>query len=63
MGPSLLSTLYFLASMLRSLEKTYGREAKDHFPLLQWSHFSVLPFSPSPWSNDKVIVGAYLAGP
>jgi hypothetical protein len=34
----------------------YDKKAKDHFLARQWSYFSVLPFSPSPWSNDKVII-------
>jgi hypothetical protein len=53
MGPGLLSTLYFLASMLRSHN---GKKAKGHFLPRQWSCFSVLLFSPGPRSNDKVIV-------
>jgi hypothetical protein len=52
MGPGLLSMLHFLASMLRSHN---GKKAKGHFPPRQWSCFSVLPFSPGPRSNDKVI--------
>jgi hypothetical protein len=32
-----------------------GRKAKGHFPTRQWSLF-ILPFSPGPQSNDKVIV-------
>jgi hypothetical protein len=31
----------------------YGRKTKDHFPVDSGAHFSVSPFSPGPWSNDK----------
>jgi hypothetical protein len=50
MGPSLLSILPFLASMLRSHN---GRKTKGHFLLDGGAHFSVLLFSPGPRSNDK----------
>jgi hypothetical protein len=41
----------------------YGRKTKDHFPPTQWSCFSVLPFSPGPWSNDKVIIWGIFGQP
>jgi hypothetical protein len=46
-----------LASMLRSLMVAIMAEKqKIIFRLDNGAYFSVLPFSPSPWSNDKVIV-------
>jgi hypothetical protein len=64
MGPGPLSTLHFLALMLKSLMVAIMAEKqKIIFRLDSGAHFSVLPFSPGPWSNDKVIVGAYLASP
>jgi hypothetical protein len=54
MGPGLLSMLYFLASMLRSLGVAIiAEKPKVIFLLDSGVHFSVLPFSPSPWSHDK----------
>jgi hypothetical protein len=54
MGPGLLSTLYFLASMLRSLGVAIMPEKQKVIFLLDSRvHFSVLPFSPGPRSNDK----------
>jgi hypothetical protein len=50
MGLSLLSTLYFLSSMLRSQN---GRKAKGHFPPRQWSPFLCFTFFSCPQSNDK----------
>jgi hypothetical protein len=41
MGPSLLATLHFLASMLRSHN---GRRTKGHFPPRQWSPFLCFTF-------------------
>jgi hypothetical protein len=49
--------LHFLASMLRSLMVAIMAEKqKIIFWLDSGAHFSVLPFSPGPQSNDKVIV-------
>jgi hypothetical protein len=57
MGPGLLSTLHFLASMLRSLMVAIMAEKqKIIFRLESGARFSVLPFSPGPQSNDKVII-------
>jgi hypothetical protein len=57
MGPGLLSTLHFLASMLRSLMVAImAKKQKIIFQLDSGAHFSVLSFSPSVQSNDKVIV-------
>jgi hypothetical protein len=54
MGPSLLSTLHFLALMLRSLMVAImTKKQKIIFRLDSGTHFSVLSFSPGPWSNDK----------
>jgi hypothetical protein len=54
MGPGPLSTLYFLALMLRSLVVAIMAEKqKVIFLLDSGAHFSVLPFSPDPQSNDK----------
>jgi hypothetical protein len=33
-----------------------GRKQNVIFLLDSGAHFSVLPFSPGPWSNDKVII-------
>jgi hypothetical protein len=56
MGPGPLSTLHFLASMLRSLMLAIMAEKqKIIFWLDSGAHFSVLPFSPGPRSNEKVI--------
>jgi hypothetical protein len=64
MGPGPLSTLHFLASMLRSLVVAIMAEKlKIIFWLDNGAHFSVLPFSPGPWSNDKVSFGTNLASP
>jgi hypothetical protein len=53
-GPSLLSMLHFLASMLKSLGVDKMAEKQKVILLLDnGAHFSVLPFSPSPRSNDK----------
>jgi hypothetical protein len=53
-GPGPLSTLQFLASMLRSLRVAMMAEKqKIVFLLDSGAHFSVLPFSPGPKSNDK----------
>jgi hypothetical protein len=57
MGPGLLSMLHFLASMLRSLGLAIMAEKqKIIFQLDSGAYFSVLPFSPGPRSNDKVII-------
>jgi hypothetical protein len=51
MGPSLLSTLHLLASVLRSHN---GRKAKGHFPPRQWSpflHLIFLSWSPVQWQG------------
>jgi hypothetical protein len=57
MGPGSLSMLHFLASMLRSLVVAIMAEKqKIIFQPDSGACFSVLPFSPGPWSNDKVIV-------
>jgi hypothetical protein len=49
--------LHFLASMLRSLMVAIMAEKqKIIFQLHSGAHFSVLPFSPGPQSNDKVII-------
>jgi hypothetical protein len=57
LGPGLLYTLHFLASTLRSLMVAIMAEKqKIIFWLDSGAHFSVLPFSPGPQSNDKVIV-------
>jgi hypothetical protein len=54
MGPGPLSTLHFLASMLRSLGVAIMAEKqKAIFLLDSGAHFSVLPFSPGVRSNDK----------
>jgi hypothetical protein len=54
MGSGPLSTLQFLASMLRSLRVVMMAEKqKIIFWLDSGAHFSVLPFSPGLWSNDK----------
>jgi hypothetical protein len=53
MGPSLLATLHFLASMLRS---HMAEKQKVIFLIDSGARFSVLPFSPGPWYNDKVII-------
>jgi hypothetical protein len=46
--------LHFLASMLRSLlVALMAEKQKIIFLLDSGAHFSVLPFSPGPWSNDK----------
>jgi hypothetical protein len=58
MGPSLLSTFHFLASVLRSHN---GRKKKVIFLLDSGAHFSVLPFSPGPGPMTKVIIQANLA--
>jgi hypothetical protein len=50
MGSSLLATLHFLASMLRSHN---GRKTKGHFPPRQWSLFLCITFSPGLQPNDK----------
>jgi hypothetical protein len=49
--------LHFLASMLRRLGVAIMAEKqKVIFLLDSGAHFSVLPFSLGPWSNDKVII-------
>jgi hypothetical protein len=54
MGLSLLSMLHFLASMLRSLGVAIMAEKqKVIFLLDSGADFSILPFSPSPQSNNK----------
>jgi hypothetical protein len=54
MGPGPLSTLHFLALMLRSLGvAVMAEKQKVIFRLDGGAHFSVLPFSLGPWSNDK----------
>jgi hypothetical protein len=54
MGPGLLSTLHFLACMLRSPGVAIMAEKqKIIFQLDSGDCFSVLPFSPGHWSNDK----------
>jgi hypothetical protein len=54
MDPGPLSMLHFLASMLRSLRVAIMAEKqKIIFQLDSGAHFSVLPFSPGPQSNDK----------
>jgi hypothetical protein len=54
MGPGLLFMLHFLASMLRSLGVAIMAEKqKVIFLLDSGAHFSVLPFSLGPRSNDK----------
>jgi hypothetical protein len=46
--------IHFLALMLRSLVVAIMAEKqKTTFQLDSGAHFFVLPFSPSPWSNDK----------
>jgi hypothetical protein len=61
MGPGFLSTLHFLASMSRSLGVAIMAEKqKIIFWLNSGAHFSVLPFSPSPWSNTRLSFGAIL---
>jgi hypothetical protein len=53
MGPGLLSTLHFLASMLRRLMVgIIAEKQKITFWLNSGAHSSVLPFSPSPQSDD-----------
>jgi hypothetical protein len=57
MGSGLLSTLHFLASMLRSLMVAImQKKQKVIFWLDSGAHFSVLSFSPGPQSNDKLII-------
>jgi hypothetical protein len=57
MDPGPLSTVQFLASMLRSLRVAMMAEKqKIIFQLDSGAHFSVLSFSPGPWSYDKVII-------
>jgi hypothetical protein len=54
MGPGLLSTLHFLALMLRSLMiAIMAEKQKIIFRLDSGAHFSVILFFPAPWSNDK----------
>jgi hypothetical protein len=54
MGPSPLSMLHFLASILGRLGVTMMAEKqKIIFLLDSGAHFSVLPFFPGPRSNDK----------
>jgi hypothetical protein len=54
MGPSPLSTLHFLASMLRSfMVAIMTKKQKVILRLDSGAHFSVLPFSLGPWYNDK----------
>jgi hypothetical protein len=53
MGPGLLSTLHFLASMLKSHD---GRKTRAHFLARQWRPFLCLTFLSWSQSNDKVIV-------
>jgi hypothetical protein len=55
MGPGLLSTLHFLASMLRSLG-VVAEKQKVIFLSDSGACFFVLPFSPGSRSNDKVVV-------
>jgi hypothetical protein len=57
MGLRLLSTLHLLASMLRSfIVDIMTKKTKIIFQTDSGAHFSVLPFSPGPQSNDKVII-------
>jgi hypothetical protein len=57
MGSGLLSMFHFLASMLRRLMVgIMAEKEKIIFWLDSGAHSSVLPFSPSPQSDDKVII-------
>jgi hypothetical protein len=57
--------LHFLASMLRSLiVAIMAEKQKIIFLLDSGARFSVLPFSPGPWSNDKsYCLGQYFTQP
>jgi hypothetical protein len=49
--------LHLLASMLRSFwVAMMAEKQKIIFLLDSGAHFSVLPFSPGPQSNDKVVI-------